>query len=180
MAAKRLTKFSINWQLLSDSVPAEERQKLNHLRAKYEVFARKCLDLPVKPTKIDWEYYKKHISVSGMVDNFKNEYENYKIPFPPESGSAKIDSYETEVKSHIETYKKESEERIKKMKEDLAHLNSLIPYDQMTMDDYYDAYPDEALDTLKRPSFWPHLPQDQLGYVEKTGEDGGDKKEKHH
>lgn len=52
-------------------------------------------------------------------------------------------------------------------KKQLAHLASLIPYDQMTMEDYKDAFPDEALDPLKKPSFWPHNPEEQLGYKDK-------------
>lgn len=53
-------------------------------------------------------------------------------------------------------------------KQQLAHINSLIPYDQMTMEDYYDAFPDKALDPINRPTYWPHTEEDQPGYEEKN------------
>lgn len=36
----------------------------------------------------------------------------------------------------------------------------------MTMEDYRDAYPNEALDPINRPTFWPHNPEEQLDYVD--------------
>lgn len=36
----------------------------------------------------------------------------------------------------------------------------------MTMEDVYDAYPDQALDSLNKPTFWPHTPDEQEGYVD--------------
>lgn len=56
---------------------------------------------------------------------------------------------------------------LSRYKKQLAHLASLIPYDQMTMEDYRDAFPEESLNPLEKPSFWPHLPEDQLGYQDK-------------
>lgn len=47
---------------------------------------------------------------------------------------------------------------------EINRLKKLVPYDQMTLEEYRDAYPDKALDPINRPTFWPHLPEDQLGY----------------
>lgn len=49
-------------------------------------------------------------------------------------------------------------------KKQLAHIAALIPYDQMTMEDFKDAYPDLALDPINKPTFWPHTPEEQLDY----------------
>lgn len=46
-------------------------------------------------------------------------------------------------------------------------MASLIPYDQMTMEDYKEAYPDDSVDPINKPSFWPHNPEEQLGYKSK-------------
>lgn len=60
-------------------------------------------------------------------------------------------------------------------KKQLAHLASLLPFDQMTMEDFRDSYPDIALDPINKPTFWPHEPEDQLDYVDKEqpGQGGG-------
>lgn len=36
----------------------------------------------------------------------------------------------------------------------------------MTMEDVRDSYPDLALDPLNKPTFWPHTPDEQDGYVD--------------
>lgn len=41
------------------------------------------------------------------------------------------------------------------------------------MEDYKDAFPEEALDPINKPTFWPHAPEDQIGYA-------GDKDEPAH
>lgn len=56
--------------------------------------------------------------------------------------------------------------RFCRYKKQLAHIASLIPFDQMTMEDFRDAYPDLALDPINKPSFWPHTPEEQPGHEE--------------
>lgn len=42
-------------------------------------------------------------------------------------------------------------------KKELAVIAAMIPYDQMTMEDAYDAFPPEQrFDPLNNPTFWPH------------------------
>lgn len=35
----------------------------------------------------------------------------------------------------------------------------------MTMDMFYDIYPKDALDPVNKPTFWPHNPEEQPGYL---------------
>lgn len=49
-------------------------------------------------------------------------------------------------------------------KKQLAYIASLIPYDQMTMEDFRDAHPELALDPINKPTFWPHTPEEQPDY----------------
>lgn len=56
----------------------------------------------------------------------------------------------------------QSNERIKQYEAEVARVKSLIPFDQMTMEDFKDAYPDAALNPLEKPTFWPHDPEEQL------------------
>lgn len=52
--------------------------------------------------------------------------------------------------------------RIEKLEQEIKYLEGLLPYDQMTMEDYRDSYPDEALDPINRPTFWPHTAEEQV------------------
>ncbi|CAH1959816.1 unnamed protein product [Acanthoscelides obtectus] len=102
-----------------------------------------------------------------MVEEFQKQYSALNIPYPPDTVQSQLEAQDKEIKSDIEKFKAESNSRIAEYKKQLAHLESLIPYDQMTMEDYRDAFPDEALDPINRPTFWPHNKEEQLDYVSK-------------
>lgn len=100
-----------------------------------------------------------------MVAEFEKQYSALSIPYPPDTVSSQIDAQADSIKSDIEKFKVESNARIEEYKKQLAHIASLIPYDQMTMEDFRDAHPEEAVDSLNKPTFWPHNPEEQLGHV---------------
>ncbi|MPC09682.1 ATP synthase subunit d, mitochondrial [Portunus trituberculatus] len=67
-----------------------------------------------------------------------------------------------------ETFIKESEGRIAKLQAELAEWQKMIPYDQMTMEEMVEAFPDKSVN-VANPTLWPHTPEDQPGYVAKEG-----------
>ncbi|KAK9876795.1 hypothetical protein WA026_015033 [Henosepilachna vigintioctopunctata] len=161
MAAKRIAKSSINWARLAEQVPEHQRNMYQAFKSKSDGYLRRVLAYPENPPAIEWSQYKAKIPVAGMVDEFQKQYTALKIPYPPDTVSSQIDALEKDIKQDIENFKKESNERIAKFEKELAHLNSLIPYDQMTMEDFKDAHPELALDPLNKPTFWPHIPEEQ-------------------
>ena len=44
-----------------------------------------------KPETIDWDFYKRSISLPGFVDSFHKQFEALKIPFPKDTASAAIE-----------------------------------------------------------------------------------------
>jgi len=50
-----------------------------------------------EPPKIDWAYYRKNISASGLVDKFQKEYESFKVPYPTDNFTSQIESQEKEM-----------------------------------------------------------------------------------
>jgi F-type H+-transporting ATPase subunit d len=101
-----------------------------------------------------------------MVDNFQKQYESLKVPYPSDSVSATIEAQRGPMTQEIEKFKKESSARIAQAEKDIAHLKSLIPFGQMTMEDFAEAYPDQALDPINKPTFWPHDAEEQKPRVE--------------
>jgi F-type H+-transporting ATPase subunit d len=77
-----------------------------------------------------------------MVDTFQKSYEALKVPYPADNYSAQVDQQKSSVQKEIEDFKKASNERIAQYEKSIAHLKSLLPYDQMTMEDYRDAFPE--------------------------------------
>lgn len=160
---KRIAAASIKWSVLYKACPPHQKKQLDILRTKYDIVMKNCFRLPAAAPKIYWAHFKRAILVPGMVDAFQKEYESMQIPYPTENVFSQIDEYEQSVKKHIEDFKKTSNQHINKYKKEINYIDSLIPYDQMTMEDYYDSFPQDAVKSYK-PTFWPHLPEDQIGW----------------
>ena len=54
---------------------------------------------PESAPKIDWEYYKAHIPIQGMVDDFRKKYEALNIPYPSDNVTPQIEQQEREAVS---------------------------------------------------------------------------------
>jgi F-type H+-transporting ATPase subunit d len=104
-----------------------------------------------------------------MVDNFQKQYEAVKIPYPADNLSSKVEEQKKQVLAEIEKFKAESNSRISTHEKAIAHLQSILPYEQMTMEDFADAHPEQAIDPLNRPTFWPHDEKEQEPRKEPEG-----------
>ncbi|KAH8312201.1 hypothetical protein KR044_009790 [Drosophila immigrans] len=167
MASRRIAQSSINWSALAERVPANQKSSFGAFKTKSDIYVRSVMANPENPPKIDWAYYKRLVPVAGLVDGFQKQYDALKVPYPKDNVSSEVDKEIELSKSEISEYKRGSEERIKNYTKEIGHLKSLLPYDQMTMEDYRDAFPEAALDPINRPTFWPHTPEEQVGYKSK-------------
>lgn len=167
MASRRIAATSVNWAALAERVPANQKPNFAAFKTKSDVYMRAVLANPETPPKIDWAYYKRLIPVQGLVDNFQKQYEATKVPYPADTVSTQVDAQAQETKKEIESFKNASAQRITQFQKDIEHLKSLLPYEQMTMEDYRDAFPEQALDPINRPTFWPHNTEEQVGYKTK-------------
>jgi F-type H+-transporting ATPase subunit d len=93
-----------------------------------------------------------------MVDTFQKHYEALKIPYPADTVSSTIDAQKSEVEKEITNFISQSNSRIAEIETKIAHLKAMLPFEQMTMEDFKDAYPDQAIDPINNPTFWPHEP----------------------
>jgi len=167
MASRRIAASSIKWADLAERVPANQKPNFAAFKTKSDVYIRAVMANPESPPSIDWAYYKRLIPIQGLVDTFQKQYEAIKVPYPADTVSTQVDAQAQETKKEIESFKSASTQRISQHQKNIEHLQSLLPYDQMTMEDYRDAFPDQALDPINRPTFWPHSPEDQVGYKSK-------------
>ena len=170
MASRRVAQSSIQWSSLAERVPTNQKANFAAFKSKSDVYIRAVMANPENPPKIDWEHYKRLIPIAGLVDKFKQQYEAVKVPYPSDTVTAQVEEQVKQTRSEIDSYKKQSEERIVSYNKEIAHLKSLLPYDQMTMEDYRDAFPEQALDPINRPTYWPHNPEEQVGYKSKEQE----------
>ncbi|XP_071442385.1 ATP synthase subunit d, mitochondrial-like [Hetaerina americana] len=172
MAGRRVTKSAVNWAAMLERVHPKQQGNFIAFKAKSDVYLRRVLANPESLPKIDWAFYKKTVPVAGMADAFQKQYESMKIPYPPDTATALVEAQEKQVMEEVKKFVQDSNARITDFQKELDHINSLLPIDQMTMEDYKDSYPELALDSEKRPTFWPHTPEEQPG-MEKRDETAG-------
>uniref|UniRef100_T1E341 ATP synthase subunit d, mitochondrial n=1 Tax=Psorophora albipes TaxID=869069 RepID=T1E341_9DIPT len=161
MAARRIAQSSVNWAALAERVPPSQKVNLAAFKSMSDKYLRSVIVNPETPPKIDWAHYQKNVPVAGMVEKFQKAYEALQIPYPADTVTSQIDAQEKQVREDIVKFVKESESRIADYQSQIAALKALLPFDQMTMEDYRDAYPDQALDPINRPTFWPHNAEEQ-------------------
>lgn len=168
MAARRITQSSINWSALAERVPPNQKNSFIAFKSRSDKYLRSVLANPEQSPKIDWAYYKNRVAVPGLVDTFQKSYEALKVPYPADNLTVQVEAQRKEIIGEIEQFKKESEQRIAEHQKELERIKSLLPYDQMTLEDFRDAHPELALDPINRPTFWPHTPEEQPDYIEPT------------
>lgn len=156
MAAKRISQSNINWSALSERVPPGQKSSFLAFKSRSDKYLRAVLANPEQSPKIDWAAYKSKIPNAALVESFQKAYESFKVPYPADTLSAEVDKLRSQVTSDIAAFKKASEARIAEHKAEVARISALLPYAQMTMEDFCDAHPEMALDPVNRPTFWPH------------------------
>lgn len=181
--SRRIAQSSVNWAAIAERVPPNQKTNFVAFKTRSDKYLRRLvihrllnnfqaqihnfynfsvLANPESPPKIDWAAYKAKVPVAGMVDSFQKQYESLKVPYPADTLSAQVDQQKSQVQKEVEAFIKASNARIADNEKAILHLQSLLPYNQMTMEDFRDAFPEEALDPINRPTFWPHTPEEQL------------------
>ena len=161
MAAKRVATSSVNWSALAERVPPSQKTNFLAFKTKSDKYLRSVQANPEVAPKIDWSFYKSKVALPGLVDSFQKSYESLNIPYPKDNLSASVEDQRKEITNDIAQFKNQSNERIQNHIKELEKIKSLLPYSEMTMEDFADAHPDLALDPINKPTFWPHQPEDQ-------------------
>lgn len=175
MAAKRISQSSVNWASLAERVPVEQKTNFLAFKSRSDKYLRAVLANPEQSPKIDWAAYKSKVPLAGLVDQFQKSYEALKVPYPADNLSSEVDKLRSQLVGEIAKFKKESDARIASNQSEVERIKSLLPYAEMTMEDFRDAHPELALDPINKPTFWPHHPDIQPGYV-----DPNEKEDEHH
>ncbi|CAL1280175.1 unnamed protein product [Larinioides sclopetarius] len=135
MASKRFVRSAIDWAAFTQRVPPSEKLKFQAFKAKVDGYTKKLMSYPEKCPSIDFQMYRSRLPNPAMVDEFEKQFNAVKIPYPADKLTPLIDEQEKKV---VQWWK------------------DMMPFDEMTMDDFKDYFPDPKLDVYETPNFWPH------------------------
>uniref|UniRef100_A0A3B4UM29 ATP synthase subunit d, mitochondrial n=1 Tax=Seriola dumerili TaxID=41447 RepID=A0A3B4UM29_SERDU len=147
MAGRRAALKAIDWVAFAERVPPNQRTMFNNLKTRSDAISAKLTSLPEKPAAIDWSYYRSAVVKAGMVDEFEKKFSTLKVPEPVDTQTALINSQEAEAVSASVP--------------GLDKFKNMIPFDQMTIEDLNETFPETKLDKVKHP-YWPHKPIGEL------------------
>ncbi|CAL8333694.1 unnamed protein product [Lota lota] len=157
MAGRRVALKAIDWVSFAERIPANQRGIFNALKTRSDAISAKLTSLPATPTVIDWSFYKTAVAKAGMVDEFEKKFKALQIPEAVDTQTSVINAQEAESNKNALAYIEESKARITQYETQLAKFNNMIPFDQMTVEDLNDTFPETKLDKVKHP-YWPNKP----------------------
>uniref|UniRef100_A0A6A7FNK1 ATP synthase subunit d, mitochondrial n=1 Tax=Hirondellea gigas TaxID=1518452 RepID=A0A6A7FNK1_9CRUS len=172
MATRRLAASTVDWTAFAKKVPSGQRPQFITFKTKSDGYAMKVFSLPEAITAINWSQYESRVSVPGMVADFKKQYESLTIPYPKDTYSTGVDEVEKKAMSGVAEYVKKSESNIASMKVELARVTALRSPDDMYIQEFYESFPEMALDPFDKPTMWPHTADSQPDYIEQMDKEG--------
>uniref|UniRef100_A0A3Q3GX48 ATP synthase subunit d, mitochondrial n=1 Tax=Kryptolebias marmoratus TaxID=37003 RepID=A0A3Q3GX48_KRYMA len=155
MAARRVALKAIDWVAFAERVPPNQRSNFNALKTRSDAISAKLTSLPETPAPIDWSYYRTAVAKPGMVDEFEKKFKGLKIPEPIDTQTSVINAQEAEAVSSSALFLCTLSLFFGFVQ--LLKFKNMVPFDQMTLEDYYEAFPETKLDKVKYP-YWPHKP----------------------
>lgn len=161
MAGRRAALKAIDWLAFAERVPPNQRGMFNSLKTRTDAISAKLASLPETPAAIDWSFYRSAVAKAGMVEEFEKKFKALQIPEPVDTQTAAINAQEAEANKNAVAYIEASKARIAMYEQELDKFKNMIPFDQMTIEDLNDAFPETKLDKAKHP-YWPHKPIAEL------------------
>lgn len=156
MATRRVGAKVINWVAFAERVPSNQKSQFSALKTKADALKTTLTATPEKPPAIQWDVYKKSVPVAGLVDKFQKEFEALKVPYPKDTATPAVRESEKEMDGRVKTFGAESNQRIKQYEAKIAELNNMVPFEDMTVEEYLEMYPQLKADKKKYP-YWPHF-----------------------
>ncbi|RWS14675.1 ATP synthase subunit d: mitochondrial-like protein [Dinothrombium tinctorium] len=155
MTSRRITKSAVDWAKFARLVPESDRAQFAAFKARSDGYLRKMMSYPENPPPIDWNAYRATIANKSVVDELEKSYKAVSVPYPKDTLSATVDEQEKEAEKIAAEFCEWSECKVKEAEVLLYKFKVMIPYDQMTEEEFALTFPD-WVNRIENASVWPH------------------------
>ena len=98
---------------------------------------------------------------AGLMDDSEKKFNALNVPIPEDRYTAQVDAEEKEDVKSCAEFLSLSKTRIQEYEKELEKMRNIIPFDQMTIENLNEVFPETKLDKKKYP-YWPHKPIESL------------------
>ncbi|ELV10821.1 ATP synthase subunit d, mitochondrial isoform X1 [Tupaia chinensis] len=151
MTERKLSLKTIDWVAFGKIIPQNQKAIANSLKTWNETFTSRLAALPENPPAIDWAYYKASVAKAGLVDDFEKKSNALKVSVPEGKYTVQVYTEEKEDVKSCAEFVSLSKARIEEYQKQLEKMKNIIPFDQMTIEDLNDVFPETVLDKKKYP-----------------------------
>uniref|UniRef100_A0A8C8Z2X7 ATP synthase peripheral stalk subunit d, mitochondrial n=1 Tax=Prolemur simus TaxID=1328070 RepID=A0A8C8Z2X7_PROSS len=141
-------------------IPRNQKAIANSLKSWNETLTSRLAVLPENPPTIDWASHKANVAKAGLMNDCEKKFNGLKFPVPEDKYTAQVDAEEKEDVKICAEFVSLSKARIEEYEKQLEKMRNIIPFDQMTIEDLNEAFPETKLD--KKYPYWPQQPIENL------------------
>eukprot|EP00057_Strongylocentrotus_purpuratus_P034628 XP_795989.3 PREDICTED: ATP synthase subunit d, mitochondrial [Strongylocentrotus purpuratus] len=156
MAGRRVGKSVVDWAAFVERVPPNQKSQFNSLKGKFDALNVRMSQMQSKPPPQRAAYKKTVPCMAGLVDKFEKEFSALKVPYPADTQSDHINKQEKEMDVMAADFVKASNERIAKYTQEFNKLESMIPFEELTIEEFDEMFTEGKKMKEKYP-WWPHI-----------------------
>ncbi|XP_002126529.2 ATP synthase peripheral stalk subunit d, mitochondrial-like [Ciona intestinalis] len=155
MAARQAVIKAVEWGKILERTRPDMKSTIGAFKAKSDgIFNNYVKSKDVK-LDIDWAYYQSAVANKTLVADFEKQFKAYKVPKPVDTKSKELEDKTAKDTEAVKKFLQETEENLTEVMMTVDRLNSLPPFEQMTVDDIFENFPQVKPDYKKIPH-WPH------------------------